>query len=54
MRGSILQNERYCSKEGQYMHCGLAFIGKGGSHALQVYYHKVKAGENDLQVGFML
>lgn len=50
MRGSILENEKYCSKEGDLILYGLPFIGKGGSHDLQIFYKKVRAGENDVQV----
>jgi len=50
MRGSILQNERYCSKEGELVHFGLPFIGKGGRRDLQVYYEKVKDGASDLDL----
>jgi hypothetical protein len=50
MKGSILQNERYCSKEGLLVHFGLPFIGKGGRRDLQVYFDKVRAGETDLQL----
>lgn len=50
MRGSIFQNERYCSKEGQYVHIGLPFIGKGARRDVQVYYEMVREGKTDLQL----
>lgn len=50
MKGSILQNERYCSKEGHLVHYGLPFIGKGGRRDAQVYYEKVRTGANDLEL----
>jgi len=48
MKGSILQNEIYCSKEGQLVHFGLPFIGKGGRRDLQVFYDLVRTGANDI------
>jgi len=50
MRGSIKQNERYCAKEGEYVHFGLPFVGKGARRDLQVFYEKVKEGANDVQL----
>lgn len=48
MKGSILQNQVYCSKQGELVHFGLPFIGKGGRRDLQVYYDLVKTGADDL------
>jgi len=50
MRGSILENEEYCGKEGNLVLYGLPFIGKGGNRDLQEYYKKVRSGQNDIQV----
>lgn len=50
MKGSILQNEIYCSKQGELVHFGLPFIGKGGRRDLQVYYDLVKTGKSDLEL----
>lgn len=50
MRGSVLQNEIYCSKEGKLVHFGLAFIGKGGRRDAQIFYEKIKSGANDLDL----
>lgn len=50
MRGSIVQNERYCAKEGEYVHFGLSFVGKGARRDLQIFYEKVKEGANDVQL----
>lgn len=47
MKGTIKENERYCQKEGQYVHFGLPFIGKGGRRDYQVYYQEVKEGASD-------
>jgi len=50
MRGSILENEIYCSKDGAYSHFGPAFLGKGARSDLQDYYQQVRLGKNDLEL----
>lgn len=50
MRGSIKENELYCSKDGIYTTFGLPFIGKGGRRDLQEYYEMVKEGKSDREL----
>lgn len=50
MRGSITQNEDYCSKEATLTKIGLPFIGKGGNRNVQEIYEMTKAGKSDIEL----
>lgn len=50
MKGSILENERYCQKEGDFSKLGLPFIGKGGNRNIQEFHKLIKEGKSDIQL----